>query len=54
MLNAQDLQSKQNHVAPTVAPEIEKGAILDALKSMDKDTLIALLAEVLSGQSDGA
>ncbi len=43
-------------VAPNVAPETEKGitadprqALLDALRGVDRDTLLAVLAEVLGG-----
>ncbi len=41
--NANDLQKRQNSVAPTVAPEIEEATLLDALKGLDKWILPVLL-----------
>ncbi len=48
-LHSNDLQSTKNPVTPNVTPE-EKRPILDALRGMDNDALIALLAEALAGK----
>ncbi|MBW7863587.1 MAG: hypothetical protein H3C30_04130 [Candidatus Hydrogenedentes bacterium] len=43
-----DLQTPENPVTPPVTPEIEKGAILAALRGLSKDELLGLLADVLA------
>ncbi len=51
-LETNDLQRAKNPVAPTVAPEFKidrKQALLETLRGMGRDELLALLADVLSG-----
>ena len=51
------LHSEENPVTPQVTPESEKDAtadprqtLLDALRGVDRDTLLAVLADVLAGR----
>ncbi|GEM_PF-2875466 len=52
-LGDNDLQSGENLVTPTVTPQIEKGAILEALRGMGRDELLTLLADVLADKDGG-
>ncbi|HPO16989.1 MAG TPA: hypothetical protein PLI09_26360 [Candidatus Hydrogenedentes bacterium] len=52
-LGDNDLQKEENPVTPTVTPQIEKGAILEALRGMGRDELLMLLAEALVGKNEG-
>ncbi len=47
-----DLQNPHDSGALHGALETEKAAILDTLKGLDRDTLIALLSEVLNGKGE--
>ena len=48
-----DLQNTPESVAPIFAPEIKKETILDALKRLDRDDLLALLNAALDSKDDG-
>jgi hypothetical protein len=47
-----DLQTGAIPVTPNVTPESEKTAILEALRGMGRDELLALLADALTGKDE--
>ena len=47
------LQDGETSVTPTVTPESEKAVILAALRGLDRDTLLDLLADALGGAKAG-
>ena len=47
------LQDGESSVTPSVTPESEKAVILAALRGLDRDTLLDLLADALGGAKAG-